>query len=120
MAKNKNKGRKSITKPKEVKKQDEERSEEPFSGESDENQDRPAADNSQATDTAQGRDNEENKMGKFKGEPLKMPVKRRGSKFDMQFDTNSPLLRPEFVYSENEDTNKKFWALMDTYQGTDK
>jgi glycogen phosphorylase len=37
----------------------------------------------------------------------------------MQYDESAPLLRPEFVYSENEDTNKKFWNLMDTYQGTD-
>jgi hypothetical protein len=50
---------------------------------------------------------------------LKTKPKRRGSKFDIQFDNAVPLLRPEFVYSENEDTNKKFWSLMETYQGTD-
>lgn len=61
---------------------------------------------------------EEPKSKKEEYHPKNKP-KRRGSKFDMQFDTSCPLLRPEFVYSDNEDTSKKFWSLMDTYQGTD-
>ena len=61
---------------------------------------------------------ESSKKGKVEP-PLKTKPKRRGSKFDIQFDTSCPLLRPEFVYSENEDTSKKFWSLMETYQGTD-
>ena len=120
----KNKNKKSTIKPKEV--EQEEHSEEPFSGESDEDEDQNDIDN-QSKEFDKNKENgenkkqpeEEKKMGKFKGEPLKVPVKRRGSKFDIQYETSSPLLRPEFVYSENEDTNKKFWALMDTYQGTD-
>lgn len=45
-------------------------------------------------------------------------LKRRGSKFDIQEDIRTPLLRPEFVYT-NEVNADKIWQLMQTYQGTD-
>jgi glycogen phosphorylase len=45
-------------------------------------------------------------------------LKRRGSKFDIQEDIRQPLLRPEFVYT-NEKNADKIWQLMQTYQGTD-
>lgn len=47
------------------------------------------------------------------------PLKRKGSKFDLMGDGGSPLLRPEFVYRENEESSNKIWELMQTYQGTD-
>lgn len=50
--------------------------------------------------------------------PKKVRLQRRGSKFDIQDGERSPLLRPEFVYSNDEKTDK-LWSLMQTYQGTD-
>jgi len=49
----------------------------------------------------------------------KTKIQRRGSKFDLMFDSETPLLRPEFLYKENEEKNDKLWSLMNTYQGTD-
>jgi starch phosphorylase len=53
-----------------------------------------------------------------KKRPGACKLQRRGSKFDIQEDIRSPLLRPEFVYT-NEDHAEKIWKLMQTYQGTD-
>ena len=47
-------------------------------------------------------------------------LKRKGSKFDIMGEASSPLLRPEFVYGEDQGANDKIWSLMKTYQGTDR
>ncbi|CAI2380450.1 unnamed protein product [Moneuplotes crassus] len=49
----------------------------------------------------------------------KRPIKRKNSKFLMQDGGSSPLLRPEFIY-HNEDKAQKIWSLMQTYQGIDQ
>lgn len=51
--------------------------------------------------------------------PKHPKLKRRGSKFELQEEVHSPLLRPEFIYKENVEGADKIWALMQTYQGTD-
>lgn len=59
------------------------------------------------------------KKEKRKVDKARPALKRRGSKFALQDEVGSALLRPEFVYSENTEGADKIWQLMKTYQGTD-
>ena len=48
----------------------------------------------------------------------KTKIQRNGSKFDVQVESGSLLLRPKYVY-KNEESDDKMWKLMRTYQESD-